>query len=70
MQKPQVVAYVLVPADQHAPEAMHPTMGAFHDPPPCLVPRFLLERLGLLAAGPDVSSEPELGKQVADLSKS
>ena len=24
MQKPQVVAYFLVPADQHAPEAIHP----------------------------------------------
>src|SRR5262245_40008760 len=67
MQKPQIVAYVLVPADQHAPEAIHPTMGAFHHPPPCLETELLLERLGLLAPGPDVGGEPELGEQVADL---
>jgi hypothetical protein len=28
MQKPQIVAHFLVPADQHAPEAIHPTMRA------------------------------------------
>jgi hypothetical protein len=26
MKKPQIVAHFLVPADQHAPEAIHPTM--------------------------------------------
>ena len=26
MQKPQIVAYFLVPADQHAPKTVHPTM--------------------------------------------
>jgi hypothetical protein len=69
MQKPQIVAHFLVPADQHAPEAMHPTMGAFHDPPPCLETELLLERLGFLAPGPDVGGEPALGEQVADLVK-
>jgi hypothetical protein len=67
MQEPQIVAHFLVATNQHAPEAIYATMGAFHDPPPCLETALLLERLGFLALGPDVGGEPELGEQVADL---
>src|SRR5688572_5789782 len=64
MQKPQVVAHFLIPADQHAPEAIHPTMRAFHHPPPCFETGFLLECLGLFPAGSDVGGESELGQQL------
>ena len=32
MQKAQIVAHFLVPADQHAPKTVHPTMRALHHP--------------------------------------
>ena len=67
MQKRQVVLYFLVPADQHASEAIHPTMRAFHDPPSGLETSILLERLGLFPPRPEVGGEPTLGQQVADL---
>ena len=60
MQKPQVVAYFLVPADQHAPEAIHPTMRALHDPPPGFEPGFLLQRFGLFPPRTDVGGEAKL----------
>jgi hypothetical protein len=67
MQKPQVVAHFLVPANQHAPEAIHPTMRAFHDPPPGLETGFLLERRGLFPASADVGGEAKLGQQLPHL---
>ena len=67
MQKPQVVAHVLVPADQHAPEAIHPTMRPLHDPPSCLVAGLLLERLGLFPRRADVGREAKFGPQVPHL---
>jgi hypothetical protein len=48
---------------------MHPTMGAFHDPLPCLVACFLLECLSLLVPSPEVRGEPELDQEVTDLVK-
>jgi hypothetical protein len=42
---------VLVPADQHTPEAMHPTMRALRDPPPRT----------------DVGGEPAFGEPGEDL---
>jgi hypothetical protein len=67
MQKPQIVAYLLVPADQDAPDTIHPTMRTLHDPPPCFEPRLLFEDLGLFASRPDVGGESTLGQQVAHL---
>ena len=60
MQKPQIIAHFFIPADQHAPEAIHPTMRAFHHPSPCLETGFLLERLGLFPSGSDVDGEPRV----------
>jgi hypothetical protein len=34
MKTPRIVAHIVVPADQHAPEASHPTRRPLHDPPP------------------------------------
>src|SRR5215831_18202230 len=52
MQQPHVVAHFLVPADQHAPKTVHPTLRAFHPPPPGFEPSLLLQRLGFLAPCP------------------
>ena len=67
MQKPQVVAHFLVPADQHAPEAIHPTMRPLHDPPSCLEAGLLFERLGLFPPRADVGGEAKFGQQIPHL---
>ena len=67
MQKPQIVAYFFVPANPYASEAMHPTMGAFHHPPPGLQTGRLLPRLGLLAPCPTRRRAPACVQQLADL---
>ena len=67
MQKPQIVAYFLVPADQHAPKTVHPTMRALHHPPPRFATGFLLQCLGLFAPRMDVSREAKLCQKVPDL---
>jgi hypothetical protein len=67
MKTPQIVAHVLVPADQHAPEAIHPTMRPLHDPPPRPEPGVLLQRFGLFPPRSDVCGEPKFGEQAADL---
>src|SRR5262249_35070275 len=63
MQKPYVIAYLLVPADQHAPEAVHPTMGALDDPPPGFETDLVLECAGLLTPCLDMGCEPKLVEQ-------
>ena len=65
MKKSQIVAHFLVPADQHAPEAIHPTMRPLHDPPPRPEPSVLLQRFGLFPPRSDVGGEPEFGEQGA-----
>ena len=60
MQKAQVGPHFFVPADQHTPEAIHPTMGALHHPPPCFETGLLLERLGFFPPRPDVGGEAKL----------
>src|SRR5215210_4131662 len=67
MQKREIVAHFLVPADQHAPEAIHPTMRALHDPPAGLETSLLRERLGLFPPRPDVGREPKLNQQLTYL---
>jgi hypothetical protein len=67
MQKREIVTRVLVPADQHAPEAIHPTMRALHDPPAGLEAGLLLERLSLFPPRPDVGREAKLSQQLTDL---
>src|SRR5262245_40059944 len=57
----------LIPTDEDAAEPVHPTMCPLHYPPPRLVPGFLLERLRLLAARPDMGREPELRQQFPHL---
>jgi hypothetical protein len=64
MQKPQIVTHLLVPTDEEAPEAIHPTMRAFYHPPPGLETYFLFERLRLLPSREDVRRDPELLQQI------
>src|SRR5262245_9839261 len=65
MQERQIVTHFLVPADEHAPEAIHPTMRALYYPPSCPETGLLLDRLGLFPPCPDVGREAEFGQQLA-----
>src|SRR5499427_10848997 len=67
MKTPQIVAPCLVPADQHAPEAIPPTLRPLHDPPPRPEPGVRLQRLGLFPPRSEVGGEPACGEPVADL---
>src|SRR5438067_1928675 len=60
MELPQVVRRLLLPADEDAPEAVHPAVTALHDPAACLVPGLPLDRLGLFPAGADMTGVAEL----------
>src|SRR2546428_8747248 len=66
MQKTQIVTHLLVPADQYPSEAIHPTMGAFDDPPSRLETCLVLERLRLFSSCPDVGGEAKLVQEVSD----
>src|SRR4029453_4615159 len=65
MQKRQIVAHVLVPADQQSSETVHPTMGPLHHPPASFVAGCMRDRLSFLTPCPDVSGEPKRGQQLA-----
>ena len=67
MQNTQVMAYFLLPPHQHAPKAMHPTMGAFSHPPPCLETSLLLERLGCFAPRTAGGGQAQRGPQLPHL---
>ena len=60
MKKCYVVGGRLVPADQNAPEAVHPAVGAFHHPAPRFETGFLFDGLGLFPPATDVGREAEL----------
>ena len=60
MQKVDVVLGELVPADQYAPEAVRPTMRAFHHPTPGFETSLPFDGLGLFAPTADVGGETEL----------
>jgi hypothetical protein len=63
MQQCQIVAHVLVPADQHATAMAHPTMRTLHHPPTGLVPCFTRDRLGFLASCPHMDGALKRGQQ-------
>ena len=59
MTKGDVVGGRLVPADQNAPEAVHPAVGAFHHPAPGFEASLLFDGPGLLTPAADVGREAE-----------
>ena len=65
MKQTQVILSLLLPPRQDAAEAVHPTVGAFHDPSSGLEARLAFERLGLFATASDMSRVPELLRQVS-----
>src|SRR5262245_32880032 len=67
MQEPQVVPRFFIPANQHASEAIHPTMGTFDDPAPCFAASLLLERLGFFSPCADVGGEAKLVQESPNL---
>ena len=60
MQKSKVISRRLVPADQHAPEAIHPPMGTFHPPPTCFEACLTFESLRLFAPAAHMGSKAKL----------
>ena len=65
MKKGDVIAWILVPADQNAPEAVQPTVSAFHHPAPGFETGFLLDgpgldSLSLFAPAADVGGDAKL----------
>ena len=67
MKKGDVVVRRLVPADQNAPEAVHPTVSPFHHPAPGFEAGFLFDGLSLFAPAPDVGREAKLFQGPAHL---
>ena len=69
MKKGYVVGGRLVPADQNAPEAVHPDVGAFHHPAPGFEAGLFLDGLSLFPTAADVGREAELVHGPAHLIK-
>ena len=67
MQRPQVVAHFLIPPDEQTPEAIHPAMRAFDNPPPGFEAHLLLERLGFVPSRPDMRGQAKLWQPVSHL---
>jgi hypothetical protein len=67
MHQREMVMRGLVPADQHAPAAMPPTMCAPHAPPSCRATSLLRERRGRFPPRPAVGRQAELGQPLTPL---
>jgi hypothetical protein len=64
----QLMAPLLVPADQHPSAPGHPTRGPLHHPPTGLVPCCTRPCLGVLTPGPAGGGAPPAGPQLAHVS--
>ena len=62
MQKGDVVGGRLVPTDQSPPEAVQPTVSAFHHPAAGFEAGLLFDGLGLFASAADVRRKTELSR--------
>ena len=60
MKEGDVVVGRLVPADQNAPKAVHPTVSPFHHPAPGLETGFLFDGPCLFTPAADVGREAKL----------
>ena len=69
MQKGDVILRGFVPTDQDAPEAVQPTVRAFHHPASGLEPRLPFDLLRRLPPTADVGGEPELLQGAAYFTK-
>ncbi len=69
MQKGDVVGGRLVPTDQSPPEAVQPTVSAFHHPAAGFEAGLLFDGLGLFASAANVRRKTELLQGPAHLSK-
>src|SRR4029453_15928412 len=65
MQERHIVFWFLLPTNEDASEAIHPTMGAFHDPAPGSFPGFSLQLLRFRTTGTDMSGEAKLEQSSA-----
>ena len=69
MKEGDVVVGRLVPTDQNTPEAVQPTVSAFHHPAAGFEPSFPFDGLSLFASTPDVGGAAELVQGAAYLSE-
>ena len=67
MEHGDVVVGLLVPADQHAAEAVDPAVRPLHHPPPRFATSFLLQGLGLFATRTARRGAAQRGPQVPSL---
>src|SRR5437016_813359 len=67
MQHRDVVLSLFLPAYEDSTKPIHPAVGALHDPAARLEPSALLDQLGFLSSGADVSREMKLLQKVTDL---
>ncbi len=65
MQKSDVIFGLLVPPNENAAEAVHPTMSTLYNPAPSSFLGVLFERLSFFASRPDVGREAEFLQRVA-----
>ena len=57
MEEGEIVVAFLVPTNQDPTKAVHPTMSAFHHPPPSSDTRLLFERVRFFAPRPQMRGE-------------
>src|SRR5712692_4906144 len=69
MQKRKVVLGFLVPTNENAPKAIHPTVSTFHHPAPRFFLSSPLELLGLFAARTNMRCEPKFCQEVVHFLK-
>ncbi len=62
MKKRQVVVHLLIPANQDAAKAIHPTMGPFYHPSSGFESRLAFERPRFFPPRPDMRGEAELAQ--------
>ena len=65
MQERNVVLWLLVPTNQDAAEAIHPTMGAFHHPPSRPFACFVFDLLSLFTSGANMGRKAKFFQNLA-----
>ena len=69
MEHREVVFGFFLPSNEHAPEAIHPTVCAHRDPAAGFEAGASFDQLSLLAPRADMGREPQLTEQVTDFVK-
>jgi hypothetical protein len=65
MQEGNVVLWLFIPTNKDPAKAIHPTMGAFHDPSSCPLACLLFDSLCLFASGANMGRKAKLFQDLA-----